>query len=101
LLKNSIIRKLYCIIIFRITQLINNIKRKKKVYEILISKINKVKIKKLKKLIYTFKNQIFNLENSRLKKIMIKKNFKINNKESLKIVIVKTILKKLKLLDFF
>jgi len=101
LLKNSIIRKLYCIIIFRITQLINNIKRKKKVYEILISKINKVKIKKLKKLIYTFKNQIFNLENSRLKKIMIKKNFKISNKESLKIVIVKTILKKLKLLDFF
>lgn len=101
MLKNSIIRKLYCIIIFRITQLINNIKRKKKVYEILISKINKVKIKKLKKLIYTFKNQIFNLENSRLKKIMIKKNFKINNKESLKIVIVKTILKKLKLLDFF
>ncbi len=101
MLKNSIIRKLYCIIIFRITQLINNIKRKKKVYEILISKINKVKIKKLKKLIYTFKNQIFNLENSRLKKIMIKKNFKISNKESLKIVIVKTILKKLKLLDFF
>lgn len=68
MLKNSIIRKLYYIILFRITQLINNIKRKKKVYKILIRKIKKVKIKKLTKLIYIFKNQIFNLENSRLKK---------------------------------
>lgn len=53
------------------------------------------------KLKYIFKNQIFNLENSRLKKIIIKNNFKINNKKSLKIVIVKTILKILKLLDFY
>jgi len=73
-------RKLHYVIMFEITQLINNVKPKNEVYKILITKINKVKIKKLTKLIYAFENKISNLKNFKSKKDVVKKNFKIESK---------------------
>jgi len=72
-LKNLAIKKNYYIVIFEITQLINNKKRAQRVYRIIVNFINKIIVQKSTISQHAFNNKISRIKNIKKKKHKLKK----------------------------